>query len=240
MMKLINKRVVNELLSHPATLVPVAGGGTWFFASLIFGLGGAFWGAAAIILGGTMAASRYILNYEGLAQKVLDDAEAEKAKEREQILDNLYNKLCQTKEARDENALERLRLIYDTFVDDISKGKYTKVVNTATMKQIDELFHTCVGLLENSYDLWEDASHATNSVKKKIRSDRAIVLDRVDEAIEKFNTMVAQIRSTHISGSAEKLVKASRELQDKIEIAQEVDREMREIQTRISGDLVSE
>jgi hypothetical protein len=233
MLKLLNAKVFNNLLGHWTFLGPVGVGGTWALTSLIFGLGGTFIGFAAAVVGCASAATRYALSYEDIMLQVLKEEEEAKILAHDKELDVLYEKLVKTRGTRDEEALATLRLVYKTFASDIKAGKYTNVVSPVIMRQMDEMFKHCVELLASSYDLWEDAGHATEGNKAKILADRKIVLNKVDVTIERFNEMTADIRSASISESSNILEKLAQTIQTKLEVTQAANEEVRAIREQL-------
>lgn len=229
------RKFLLRLASSPVTLIPSLGGLTALVAAWTFDLSAlvAFGSIAAILIGVGTFLTRWATGTDHVAKAALADLEREVAGERERALDALEHRLVrETTETRDEDLLRDLRELQGAFRE--SRG-WWEGTNPHTLLQIlgsvEELFTSCVRLLERSLELASRAAKLrTRATKLELAKRRTEMLNEVERSVKKLGEILAGVESLATKSrddGADQVRRLREELDQHLEIARRVEERMR-------------
>lgn len=231
------KRALINLAGSPWVVGPVALGLTSFLGA--WAISGSsllnFLGVVGILIGLGIYGTKAAFCKDVMIQTSLKDLQREELVKQEQKLDDLDHKLRQTLkgdrfDSRDENMLRDLRSIFRGFKEDLENQEFTEQGRTIA-KTIDHLFHACIHQLNASWSVWQRLSRlsARSPARKELKEKRELMLCQVKESIEKIQTTVEQFHNFKIDETSMSLQDLNKELEAKMEIAKQVEKEMQEL-----------
>ena len=223
----VRKKVLLDLFASPGTLLPTVGGLSALILSWAMDGGAAlnFIGLAGILGGVGWFVTRLILDLENITNRAYDYVHAQKVKQQEESLDELDARLRKDRDPRTEECLRRLRDLYGTFVEDVRSGKITRGTQEVT-EIVDELFRTCVGQLELSYQLWQTAVKTSGPPRDKALQDRNEVVEEVIEAVRQLDKTIQQFLSFTKKKNQEDLGRLRGELDEALRVARRTEERM--------------
>lgn len=219
------KKVLLDIFGHPLTVLPVAVGTACFILSWAVG------GFALLTLGGIFgwlggfgtAATRLALSGGELLQKQRQYEHEEKLEEERERLDALDSKLVKDRDNRTQTCLREIRRLYDILRDDVREGKVSGS-GYRLLETVEALFHACVQLLEDSYDLYETYKlmEKGTDARKKLKKQRDEKVEKCLETTEHLRQAIKQFHELKSNTSARSIDKLRAELDRQIEVARKV------------------
>lgn len=227
------KKVLLNLISHPLTLYPFAGGATLLLLMWIFNLNpilSLFLGFCGFLAGVGGFFTNLFVNLDKISKEAFDEIQAESQETQEKSLDSLDRRLQEDDDPRTEKLLRELRSLTATFKD----GKaWSGNLGTSSAIEIEskvgELFQGCVAYLERTLELWRVAQ-GLDSVRgrKIILNEREKIIKDVEKSVEQLGNILASVLSL---GLAEKddteLARIRGELDQSLEVARRVEERMK-------------
>ena len=229
------KRYLYHLANHPTTLLPVAGGvAAITVGGLVLGSPLAVFAGIAATLGGVGAfLTRFLLRSDKAADRALRDLEDEAEQAREEALDDLERRLQADGDARTETLLRDLRNLASPFRNRKSVlQSIPPSVSFDIVSDVDELFRGCTQLLDQSLQLWHTTQGlCTPAAARPIRERREALIRKVGASVEQLGRVLATLSTLATSGVAEdaELERIRAELDTSLEVAREVDDQLRSI-----------
>lgn len=215
----------------PLILFPIVGGVTGFLGLMLLSktVGAVFSliGGAAFGLG--MLVQRLIIGSDKIAQRAQQEVEAEDNEAREDVLDELEDKLRHTEGTSDEEALRDLRTLFKAFNKSDSWRKNLNITTTNDLlSTIDEIFMQCINSLKQTLDLYNLAKEAASSkVRNTILEKRKSLIKGVQESVAKLGETLCAVQELSSSNNQEaKLSRLSEELNNQLDIAKRVQERM--------------
>jgi hypothetical protein len=236
----MRRRVLMRHLTSPLTLAPFLAGvttlaGLWAF-SMRSGL--AVFGGVALLLGAAGSfLTQALLGSERVARRVMNDLRKEAESRREKTLDDLDRRLIADGDPRTEANLRDLRVLSKAFREDRS---WPRGLNTQTtfdiLGGVDLLFERCVLSLERSLELYRTARMIrTRATREQILRQRENVVQDVARSIEQLGTILGKVHAIEAGDEGENTALSGirDELDRSLEVAQSVERRVRELDQEI-------
>ena len=230
----IRRRIQRNLLTHPLTVVPVVlGVGS---ASLPFIAGtklafGLFGGVVGLVVGGAVLGLRALLGREGITASVLEQLEHEAAEARRLELKDLWDRLAEDADPRDELLLSDLNKLTSSVREDSSwRNHVDTTVAADVLGGLDELFQQCVHDLERSLSLRDTASDLSDEATRSgLLQERENVLAEVRTCIEAIGSLLGQLKvlGTRAGAGTDDLERLRKNLLDNLATAREAATETR-------------
>lgn len=237
------KRVLHDLINHPAVLIPPALGVTMALASWATGqfvAMGSFLGLTGIILGAGAFFTRLFTRQDQVAKEVFERMQSESLSDREAQFDQLARQLDGDKDSRTNDAVEKLRIIQRT-LDTIRKDMLSASAadTSELLASCTDLIQYCLDSLERSFKLWQ------MSQTMMTRQARMDMIDRREKLLEEINQSIVQIahamdgiRTLGIEDNpGQKLAIIRKQLNGNLELARKVDQRMQSLEREIQGDI---
>ena len=163
------KKVLLNLISHPLTLYPFAGGATILIVMWILGLNpilSLFLGCCGFLasIGGFF--TNLFLNLDKISKEAFEELQVEAQNSQEEALDSLDQRLQEDGDPRTEKLLRELRSLTSAFKD--GKGWYSNLGTSSAIEiesKVRELFQGCVAYLERTLELCRRADAGLSSTK---------------------------------------------------------------------------
>jgi len=188
-----------------------------------------FGGLVGMAIGAGNMLTRILAGDEAAAKSVLEELEDEVKRKREAHLDNLYKRLSQDDDPRDENFLKDLREMANAFRD---RSLWPDTMSTHTvidiMAGVDELFEGCVNSLERGLVMVEMANKmGTDEARQPILEERERVLKEVAASLEQLTKVFTGMQALRATAGADEGMQSIRdELNRSLEIAARVEERM--------------
>lgn len=232
----LRKRILIYCAVSPSTLLPIVGGVTVLLAQWAMGAPSPLWilgGLAAPIVGVGIFCTQLLLNREGIAKKVLATLEREAVVEQEQALDDLRQRLLANNGKRTVRCLDDLRALQKTFRHQqaVKKGNASAAMSNIT-DTMQELFDGCIKALERTLELRQSAKELKNpQLRQPLIDERDRLVESVESSIKKIgDTLAGLVQLTVDDGSNSGISHIQCELDEQLETARTVDRQMREFE----------
>lgn len=213
----IKKKAIIDLLAAPITIIPLVGGISslilsWVAGSSLLALGG----IVGIVVGGAIFSSRLIFGLEEITKNAYERLQEQRKKETEESLDQLDQLLRQDKDARPEQCLRELRLLYDLLKDE---SKNNIACGDDILKNFEQMFEACVQRIKKSDDLWRASRNIHNSAKKKLLEERENIVDEVVQVTEHLSSVVRQTKEIKQTKEKSELSELQKELEKTLTVA---------------------
>jgi hypothetical protein len=244
----LKKRVLLDLLAHPLTFGPAVAG----LSALLVAWGGemgggwlAFLGISGVLASGGSLITQWLLRADALTRRAYASLEAEEATEKEKQLDNLYRRLKQDKDPRDEKLLKQLREVHQRFRDDTAwVGRMSQQSVVEITNKVEKLFSGCIITLERSLDLVQAAAKMTTKEGRRTALDaRERLLEEVAQSIHQMAHTVDGVLAMGLQEqSAADLARIRQELDESLNVARRVEERMQTMERELgrSAEKVSE
>lgn len=180
-------------------------------------------------MGGLIGIGTFITRmtgYEDLLSKQRKYEHEEQLDKQKIRLDELDSKLINDKDNRTQNTLREIRFLYQNLQDDIQDNVSSS--GYQILETIQELFDACVAQLEHSYELYLTARNLSGKTRKEILAERNTI---VEDVVETTGHLASAVQQFHLLKSKKKkkdLNALRDELDNNLEIARRVDRELYE------------
>lgn len=219
----LKKKILQEILLTPYTVMPLMGGVSLLLMAEILGGLAAFAGFVLIVMAFGVAACNLLVNYQPIAEKAMRQVEKDKRIERNYQLDELDKKLLLDRDPRDQTALRNLRSLYDEFIDDIEHGKITVRCNSSVLEMIEGIFKECVSQLEKQHLYWETSNKVVGETKERLLRQRDGILKDVEESIARLAESLTEIRTLNLKSSKTEVKGLQNKLHAQLEAAKALD-----------------
>jgi len=228
----LRKKILLDLISHPFTLFPFAGGATLFIMSWILDIDSlvfpfiSFCGLL-ISIGGFF--TNLIMNLDKISKKAFEELQVESQENQEKMLDSLDKRLQEDGDSRTERYLRELRSLTMTFED----GKaWSNNLDTRSAFEIEskvrDLFYGCVSYLERTLELWHLAQEVDSKRGEEIvLKQREKIIDDIESSVQQLGKVLEGVLSLGISKNDDtELARIRDELDQSLEIARRVENRM--------------
>jgi hypothetical protein len=227
--KIIWKKIIYNLLSHPSVTAPALAGlicmVLWwgFELSLLFVLATLVFGA--ISLG--MIVQRYLLSGEKIAKDAIDEIRKEEDEKRETSLDDLDAKMCEDDDPRTEGLLAELRSYSEAFRKTSWSDGLDKYSALEILSKIEGLFSTCITYLEKQYVLYKQAECIDlKKARDPLNKQRDVLIREVIATVEKMAEAFAKVQTLALESDTSGIEERRKELMQSLEIAARTKEEM--------------
>jgi len=215
-MDAIKKKILLDLVSSPASVLPLALGicmllAAWAFTSSFFG----FLGVCGLLAGMAMFFVRLIFRLDKLTEKAQQWKINNDSKTKEIKLDELYHKLCHDLDPRTETALRDLRSLQAEFRKHIRNGKLKGKVGSIIGDNVDALFNGCVSQLKQSFIMFKACRKLKGEQRAELQKQRKAIVDDVVESIKELNKTMTKCFS--MASNRDGLAAQRKELQMSME-----------------------
>ncbi len=189
----VKRKVISELFFAPSVVLPMVGGISAGLLSWASGGSSYLTGAAIVgVLGGLgWMLTRMIFKVEDITEAALQAELDKKLNEENQTLDSLAAKLRTDRDHRTQDYLTLLRSIRAEFEQSAHNPERT-FRSGPIRDQVANVFHATVRQLEQSYKLWELSENLVGESRKKILQDREVLLEEINETIDRLKDTVQQ------------------------------------------------
>jgi hypothetical protein len=213
----IRKKVLVDIFAAPSSLFPIVLGSSLSLISWAGELSAYYFfgGFSGILIGFGLMATRLIFNIEGLTEKAFNEWKQQAEKEAENKLDELFIQLSETKSTKDEDLLREVRLLFNTYKENVISGKIAN--NLEISEKFLKLFNGCVQQLQESYDLWKSAKLFNGDLRKDTQKKRDVLLKDVNISVSLFAKTLCELLTIKNSRSSD-LSELRSELDGSIEI----------------------
>jgi hypothetical protein len=235
----LKKRVLVDLLSHPLTFGPAVAG----LSTLLVAWGGelglgwaAFLGFSGVLASAGSLVTQWLLRADDLTRRAYESLEADAAAEKEKQLDNLYHRLRQDKDPRDEKLLKQLREVYQRFRGDTNwVGRLSQQSAIEITNKVEKLFSGCIMTLERSLDLAAAAGKMTTKDGRRTALDsRERLLEEVAQSIDQMAQTIDGVLAMGLQEqSAAELARIRQELDESLNVARRVEERMQSIEQEL-------
>ncbi len=226
----VKRKVYLDLFASPVSLLPIVGGLTALLAA--WGVGGspllAFVGVAGIVGGIGLFASRLIFGLEKLTQRAYEYVVERQQRQQMEALHDLDKKLQGDQDPRTEQLLRRLWQLYTTLEKDVKDGKIT-VVAHEVLESVDRMFKVCVGYLERSYQLWDNAHTQRGDARQRTLKQRDTLVTEVEDSVQFLENKIDQLQNMNMGRSKSQLSALRAELDETIRVARRVEQRTEEM-----------
>lgn len=236
--KRFRKEFVLHLATSPATLVPLLVGGTAAGAGILFGAPlVVLAGVTAMLGGGGVCATRFLVGAKKVAERVVAKLEAEDRATRKDHLDALDHRLLEDNDPRTEDLLRDLRRMVDPLYGGVNTTLFAGVPTVTGLeikRKIEELFERCVILLDQTLVLWRNAQELKSpKAREPFIAQRERLIEEVGRSIERISATLAGLETMGSRADDETEVRRIRDdLERTLAVARRVDVRMREIGSR--------
>jgi hypothetical protein len=235
----LKKRVWLNLLGHPLTLGPALAG----LSALLVAWGGemgtgwlTFLGMSGVLASAGSLATQYLLRSDQLVRRAYESLEAEAAAAKERELDELYRRLKQDKDSRDEKLLRQLREVYQRFRGDttwvtrISQQSAVEITN-----KVEKLFSGCIITLQRSLELADAARKmTTKDGRRSTEEARERLLEEVAQSVRQMAQTIDGVLAMGIQEqSTADLARIRQELDESLNVARRVEERMQTIEQEL-------
>lgn len=165
--------------------------------------------------------------------RAVRDWQREKDRERDNELDRLYLELKEDGDPRTEVLLKDLRTLTKTLMsekaDNMAAGTFD------LLPDVDRLFESCVGYLEESLQLWKTAATVERkSISTELLAQREVLISEVEKSLDRLGEVLGGIKRAAVSRDGEELTRLREELKTRLRIAEDVEARMRTFGTSVS------
>jgi len=224
----VRKKVFLDIFAAPSTLGPIVGGATialisWAVdvdASFIFG------GIGAMLIGGGILANRLIFGLEGLTENAFKYLQNQKKEKFQLELDELDAQLTSNRDARDQNTLRQIRMMYENYKQQVQDGNIPSDYDLND--KLETLFHACVNQLRHSYELWKSAKSLVGDAKTSVLEERDGIIDEVIKSVEYFGKSIEEFHVINAKQSSSNLARIRKELGETLEGTRKTEERVRE------------
>ncbi len=234
------KAILSKLLTSPWVGLPMAlGFGSLLLGTLLRQTYFAFFGLTGILLGTGIAATRWLIQFNQLAERTAEDLQNQIDRDHRAYLDQLAERLRRDDDPRDDRQLEQLRHLYDRME---RAGVVGDNVNAELLPEIrekaDQLYRSCLSSLERTAELW-DLAHdmATEEFRGRVLRSREELLGEIDRSIHHLEATVDHLQASglHIDAEGEELSKMREELDFGLTVARRVEERMAQFDESLKG-----
>ncbi|MCA9169232.1 MAG: hypothetical protein KDB23_16265 [Planctomycetales bacterium] len=231
----VKKKVYLDVFASPGTLLPAAAGITALIGS--WAVDGnstlTFLGISGVLTGVGVLATRLILGLDKITQRAYDLVLDRKNHEQQRALADLRKRLVGDRDPRTQACLDELRLLHSRMKDKLSGEPTT--INSASygvLEGVDEIFHTCVKQLEQSYELWETARTMRGSARQNILQQRDVLVQEICTTVDHLGRTVEKFHEVTTHKNRKELARLRNELDQSMQVAREVERQTEELTRR--------
>lgn len=230
----LNKRIALELLTAPATVLPVTVGVSLLMLSVIIGSAWGFFGFCLCLLGVGALLHNLSFNLGAISKRALDQIHRQKQTERNQKLDELHAKLSRNREPRDHVILRNMRTVYDEFMEDLRAGRIGAFGVGKMVEQIEEIFNECVANLERQHQIGQMTRKVSGDLKEGFIKQREELLNEVERSVRTMADVINEVRALGLKASKGELTALSERLTRQLEVAKATERELVNLDTDLS------
>ncbi|MFK7961602.1 MAG: hypothetical protein AB8G96_13880, partial [Phycisphaerales bacterium] len=205
----LTRRVLLKLTTAPTVLGPAVIGAS----AAAIGLAAAspvllFAGAAGVLLGGGIFASRWAFGFDRLVAREAEYLGRREEAAQRRALRSLELRLRGDGDARTERWLRQMTAMRDRFEADqdaaIAEGPRAAARLAEVAPQVDELFDHCIESLERSLRLNETARRMhTSKMRRRTLEAREAVLDEVERSIDHLALVLDRVAELGVMRDAD-------------------------------------
>lgn len=212
----VKKKAIIDLLAAPISIIPIVGGLSslilsWVIGSSLLALGG----ICGVVVGSAIFAHRLIFGVEEITKNAYEQIQKQAKEKRDTELDNLDQLLRQDKDARPEQCLRELRVLYEI----LQKESSHAITGKEILQNFERMFEACVKKIQKSDDLWRSSRGLHNSAKKKLLEERENIVDELVQTTEYLSTVVRQTKEIKTVKENSELSELTRELEKTLTVA---------------------
>jgi hypothetical protein len=235
----LRRKVFLDLLSAPSTVIPAVAGASALLVSWAADFGGgwlAFLGVAGLLAGAGSLATRLIYGVEQATQRAYREIEAQEVAQRENKLEQLYKRLKQDNDPRDETSLKELCVLYQQFKQDA--GWAQRVGERSALEitnRVEKLYQGCIISLERSLELSEAAKKmSTSAGRRSLLDSREGLLEEVRQSVQQLAKTIDGVKALQVDqNSATNLAQIRQELDESLEVARRVEQRMQSLESEL-------
>lgn len=216
----IRKKILLNLATNPAVLVPFTAGATGLITSWAFDLSSAVTATSALslVLSVGLFLTVFFLGGDEAARHVYEQVEKENIEQKERELDLLDKELTKDRDPRTQEALRNLRNLRQQFREvDWAHSDVASFMEV--IASIDNLFDSSIQSLVKSLSLARSMKGLNGKPRRNINDQREFIISDIEKNIEQMATVLIELRSgVKISGSE----KLRRELSSNVNLAKTI------------------
>lgn len=213
----LRKQVLLDLFVTPSTVVPLLGGGTLLLLSSILGGMSAFLGFVGLLLSFGALLTNVVFNLEGITKNAVKRMHRHEKLQRDSKLNSLDANLVKSKDPRDQTALRNLRALYDSFSDDLEKGRIN--ANPNMIQLIEDIFIECVSKLETTWDLLVTSSKLSGRIRSDLVLQREKIIIDVENSVKTLAVTMTEVRALKFKTGENEMKRLREKLESQLEIA---------------------
>lgn len=230
--KEIRNKVLLDLFVSPETLIPMILGVTLIAASIAFGSG-------LLALFGLMGAAssvgvfftKMIYGLDELTERAYDELKQLKEKKKQKIFNSLKKRVMRSK----DKEMSKCLTILEKLTNDIREHfDPTSIVEKDILEKVEKIFHACVEEIKDSYKIYRSAMKYKGDMRVRMLSKREPIITEVKKSIELLTSISQQFYEHKYTSSEdlERINQLRKELEESMEVARNVEENMREFRVR--------
>lgn len=243
----LTRRVLLKLTTSPTVLGPAVLGAS----AAAIGLAAAspvlaFVGAAGVLFGGGVLASRWAFGFDRLVAKEAEALNRREEAAQRRALRSLELRLRGDGDRRTEDWLRRMTAMRDRFDDDReaaqAEGPRAAARLAELAPRVDELFDHCIASLERSLRLNETARRMnTREMRLRTLEARESVLDEVERSVDHLALVLDRVAELGVMHEADaqieqRMAAVRTELDESLNVARRVEERMGAIRRGLESD----
>lgn len=220
--KLVRKCLFN-IITYPATLFPLLGGVTlgamWWAFGGDLGRSTALAGISVLLAAG-IAVTRAVVWREEIARAALNEMKEEAEEAADSTLDNLHERLVTDGDPRTQQLLQDMRTLVRVFKES-GEWLVTTGVTLEILSKVDELFDSCVRLLEATLRLYNVAQRIDAlEFKQPLLDRRETIVGEVEETVRQLSGALAEVQTLEADSTSDaQLARVRSELDTTLDVA---------------------
>ena len=172
-------------------------------------------------------------------KNAFEELQAEAQKAQEESLNSLEERLQSDEDPRTERLLRELRFLNNTFKEGITwPNNLTSDLLLEISTKVRELFRECVAHIERTLELWHIAEGLDSKRgREMILNQRETIIQEVESSVEQLGNILARVLDLGIEERGDtELARIRRELDQILEVARQVEQELRGLRALDIGD----
>lgn len=214
----LKRKIILDTIVTPFTMIPVVVGVSLLLLSEMLGAMAGFIGVCACLFGLAAFLTNITLNLPNISKRAVQQLVESEKRQRNRNLDALDAKLLLDTDTRDQDALRNLRIIYDSFANDLEAGVIGTVPRDL-LTQIETIFDTVVDQLNRQHEVWRTSRHITGDLKKRLATQRDEMIKEIEGTVANLAGVINEVRALGLKIEKSGLSKLQSRLNMQLEVA---------------------